>query len=549
MRKFCSNLNGWRGAVLILYMSFVMFSWLIVHADFNGPYVQKKFYILSALEVMLAMSICICPKLLKSAEKLKINPELKNFTYKEKKDFFVCTLLIVFLIFWIRYLITYPGNFPPDNINQLSQAAFNKFNDHHPVFHTLFAFWLPFKLTFEWSGSIVCFQIILFSFSLAYMALTLFEYTGYFYTNFFMVFTLLNPLTLSYAVTPLKDTSFAIASIFLMTFALRICFTNGKWLESNKNLIFFVIVLTFGTLFRHNALLFTFPLLFSVSLYVNKKRAFVMLICVLSLIYCIRSPFYKWLEVEMSHNIAMHNASIILPGVLSKEPVKIIPSNRQIESLGLPMSIIGNAVKEADDKLDSDVLQFAYSVASRDVWKKHYNKHIGFNSVKYAKNNSETLSNWYAIERAGWKKVLLLTAKCFRDAPLASFRGMFAVIDIVYGRSFSAPYFINPTTTPDLGYALSVKEIGLTLLRPIFLSIGLIDFVILIFILAKLKFNRLSDWKRFFLVIPVFTYNFGTMFFLTDREIRFFYYTYTILPLVLLILLRNSKEDNLSPLS
>ena len=80
------------------------------------------------------------------------------------------------------------------------------------------------------------------------------------------------------------------------------------------------------------------------------------------------------------------------------------------------------------------------------------------------------------------------------------------------------------------------------LFKYIFQSIGVINLIVLIFVLSKLKFNRKHDWKRLCLVLPLFTYNFGTMLLLTSPLFRVFYYSYLILPLIILVLLKDEVD-------
>ena len=417
MSKLFSYVKGWRGIFLIAYMWFILMAYAIVYVDIGSVEMKRKFYVISVAETILIISIYICPKLLTWAENKTIRYE--TITQKEKTKFFLKTWLITFGIFFVMYIIFYPGGMPPDCVGQYSQAiGVNRYNDHHPVFHTLFVFTLPLKLTGGWIGSINLFQIIIFSFSLACMAYTLIEYSNHSYAKFFLIYIMLNPVILNMSVIPVKDTPFAIASLLLMIFAARTYFTNGKWLDI-KHSIIFVLVMTACTLFRHNAILFTLPLLFAVSLYIKKRQAVLMLVCFLSLIYLIRYPLYESLNVERPVN------------------------NRQIETLGLPITIIGNAVKEAPEKLDDEVLDFAYSVMPDELWKKYSNIYLGFNSVKFILNDTKLTEEERAalagkvdiqsIERAGWKKILRLTFLCFKEAPLESLRGMLAITNMVHG--------------------------------------------------------------------------------------------------------------------
>lgn len=564
MKKFWSYLKGWRGLLLSAYMWLILMAYVIVYVDISSPELKKRFYWLSVAEVILIAVLCICPRLLRWAESISITPEHEH----NERKFFLHSWLAVFGVFLVMYIIFYPGGLSSDNVSQYAQAiGASRYNDHHPVFQTLFAITLPLKLSGGWFGSVNLFQLTLFSIVIAYMASTVLKYSNLKYAKRFLIYIMLNPYTLRMSIVPLKDTSFAIAALLMMTFAARVYFSHGEWMNRISHMIFFAVVMTSCTLFRHNAILFTLPLWFAVSLFIKKRHALILLVSFLAMMYAVKYPLYDYLNVQRPTN------------------------NRQIEMLGLPMNIIGNAVKEAHERLDSEVLEFAYSVAPQEVWDKFYDVFKGWQRIKFASNATEgderaefaSQIDTQAIERTGWEKVLALTAKCFMKAPLESLRGALAVTNIVYGiagapsglitlaidknkfglsnskslsLSFLAP-IIKKIVHSDVkevyrfieGDNFSVQTLfvivsyaAILLFKHLFWHVGIINLVLIIFVLAKLKFNRLGDWKKLCFVLPVFMHNYGTMLLLTTQEFRFFYYSYLVLPIVLLVLLRNDGE-------
>ena len=76
--------------------------------------------------------------------------------------------------------------------------------------------------------------------------------------------------------------------------------------------------------------------------------------------------------------------------------------------------------------------------------------------------------------------------------------------------------------------------------------IGAMMLILLLVILAKSRLNRWEDWKRILLVLPVFTYNFGSMLLMTHRgdALRFFQYTFYLVPLYLLLFFTNYHGRN-----
>ena len=70
------------------------------------------------------------------------------------------------------------------------------------------------------------------------------------------------------------------------------------------------------------------------------------------------------------------------------------------------------------------------------------------------------------------------------------------------------------------------------LCKHVFWHIGVLMLIMFILILAKVY-----DIKKLFLVLALFSHNFGTMLLLSGDDFRFFYCTYLIMPLVCLVLL------------
>lgn len=253
VKKFLAYLHGWRGIALTLYMWLILMGWAVMYVDMTSTAMKKRMYFVSVMEMILVIALIVCPRLLRWAEGLTLHPDFGSLTVQERRKFFLRTWLRVFLVFLAVYILFYPGGMNADNVNQYGQALSGCYHDHHPVFHTLLSFTLPLKLTGGWFGSIALFQIIIFSFSLSYMAYTLYEYGSYLFAKRFLLFLMLNPATLGTAVVPVKDLAFAVASMLMMTFAVRIHFTGGKWLASWQNMVVFVIVAVAATLFRQNA--------------------------------------------------------------------------------------------------------------------------------------------------------------------------------------------------------------------------------------------------------------------------------------------------------
>ena len=398
MKKLWSYLKGWRGISLTVYMWMILMSWVIVYININ----RSKHYIFYISEFILITLMFICPHLISWAERQGIIPDSDMVTRFDEMTFFLKSWFAVFIVFFAMYIIFYPGGFSPDSISQYRQAAgIERYSDWHPVLHTLFAFTLPLKLSGGWIGSIVLFQIMLASLAIAYMILTLAKYGNRKYAIIILIYTLINPLTLGIIMYPWKDVTFSIFAMLSMTYAVKIYFSGGKWLCTWKNIVMFVLSVSSATLFRHNAVLFTLPLLFTVLFYADRKRKIILIISCCVFVLMIRNILYPSLGAAK-------------------------PGYRIVETTLAPMTVIANAVYESPEKIDTEVKDFLYSVVSEDKLEENYITG-SFNSVKFKGINGN------AIEEAGYRKIFRMMFRCFREAPFESLRGFAALTDMVYG--------------------------------------------------------------------------------------------------------------------
>ena len=205
------------------------------------------------------------------------------------------------------------------------------------------------------------------------------------------------------------------------------------------------------------------------------------------------------------------------------------PGYRQLEMLGVPMAMIGAAVKETPHLLDQDILDFAYKAAPKARWQDSYITG-SFNHIKFDYANKDF------IEQTGAVKILKIMLKCFMQAPIASLHGLIAETDTVYGLSgFKGDLILlNSNQNGILSSAIvNLNHFMQVILSLFFGKIGIVNLIILICLLAKFKF------KKLFFALPLFAYNFGTMLLLAGHEFRFFYYSFAIMPSLILILLND----------
>ena len=497
----------------------VMFGQFLLRLDFSPLY----FAVGCALTVLFAA--IVSPFCIRVVSGLQF-PRRGNSSGKGFRVFCYVLPLAVFLLYYAAY---YPGCFSDDSIVQYQQALTNQYNDWHPVLQTLLVFKLPLLLTGGWVGSIMLFQMVAFAAVLGYCFSIMEGVAGWRFTLVAMAYILLNPLIGNAATFPWKDTTFAIGALLSLAFAVRIFDTGGGWLCRKRNFALFAAVLAVTTVCRHNGILFTAPLLLAVFFQLDRKRVLALALAVAALALLVKGPLYAALRVEQ-------------------------PDERQVETLGLPMTIIGDAVKTAPEKTDPDILDFAYRIAPKEVWENSF--HSGsFNSVKW-----QSVSDLDVIEEVGTGKILNMAWRCVRNTPymsLVSFLRLTEGLWAVTGRNPASispevvenPYGIEalPPLIPGTPELIDAAQSYITRFLPhVFLYYGAAHLLLILTVLAKCRLNRLRDWKKILFVLPVFCYNCGSALLLsgyTDIP-RLFFYTMLILPILLLFFFREEREES-----
>lgn len=522
LKKYWHHMNGLSGLILFVYILFVCAADAMIFSfDSFGT------FFLALLRAFVLTAV-FCPILIQVLSKLRISTLHKE----QAKHRCRCAILklsfylIPFCVFLLYYIAFYPGSFSPDSLDQYTQALTGRYNDWHPVFQTLFTFTLPLSLTGGWSGSVILFQCICLSAVLGYTFSILYKHTNITVTLISMVFVLLNPQWAIAAVSPWKDVSFAIGALLMLTYSLEICFTKGAWIKKPLNTVLYILVAVATTLFRHNALLFTVPLIFAVLFYITPKKG--LLICVSVLILClgIKGPLYTAMDVQS-------------------------PDKRQIETLGLPMTVIGAVVKYAPESLDEETLEFAYKVAPKEVWEEKY-LYGTYNVVKWDDRTDNLV-----IEEYGAPKVLSMMVRSFMASKQVASRGLIRLTRWVF--TFRESFGITLPAVSDNPYGIlesdggflkkfcisSINFVNTHLSYPLF-HMGIWHFLLIAATLAKCNLKKFRDWKKIFFVLPVFAYNYGTSLLLTGAEDagRFFLYMFPLIPVYLVFLFKDESDKD-----
>lgn len=528
MKKLWEYLGGINGLVLTAYFVFVFSSSVIAGRHFSA------LYFVAATVIITVISVFVCPAILrffseKTVRRFVCIDKGVKTRLIQKAVFYIIPLC--FLLFY--YFAYYPGGFSRDSLDQFSQTVSNQYNDWHPVIHTLLAFKLPLILTGNWIGAIVLLQVLVFSAVLGYSFETVYRYSNTKYAVISMVFLLINPQLGMIAMFPWKDTAFAVGALLLFTYCFKIYVTKGVWLKSKPNITLFIITAALTTLFRHNAVLFTVPLIIAVLFFTANRKTLkqCVVICAGVAVLClgIKIPLYSALGVAK-------------------------PDKRQVETLGLPMNVIGAVVTYAPEVLDEETKEFAYKVAPIEAWEEKYS--YGFyNALKFdARTNNDY------IEEYGALKVISMMIKCFKAAPRVSLKSVVLLTQPVYSVTDDYDGFLgvgideNEYGISQNGnkYAAAVCEIQRNFVNQFlsypFLHLGFWHLVLIIAVLSKLRIRKIRDWKKILFALPVFAYDFGTALLLTNAEdsTRFFFYTYTLIPMFLLFLFGENDGDEMN---
>ena len=442
---------------------------------------------------------------------------------KKKLIIFTAIAVVTFLLRLVWILAYYPGSFSPDSINQYGQALSGSYNDWHPVWHTIIFFTIPLKI-FGKPAAIVIMQNIYLALILGYMTVTITEIWNIKAAIISIAYIILNPYTGYIMLYPWKDVGFALGGLLCSIIAVKLVLKNK---DTNKlwKLIVLGILLSWTTVFRHNAILFTAPLIVVLAFHVDKKT---------------------WIKIFVSFVVSLFVIKVPLYSVLGVEK----PGSRVLESTGLPLTVIGNVVKETPDRLDDELADFAYSIAPQEKWAESY--YCGtFNSIKWSDGIDTSV-----VEEQGYLGMLNLMFKCFKISPHASFSAAFALTDMVYG--FEAGLEgENGAGITDNDYGIAYTDarnsaceelvttyssfINGTIFKYI-RTYGVALFAMLVVVLSRLKFNSWKSWKKAFMLVPIFCYDFGTMLLLTGADSRFFFITFLVAPLIIVFAL--SKGGN-----
>lgn len=431
-----------------------------------------------------------------------------------------------YLLLWL--IAYYPGGFCVDNIFQLSQAYYGYFDNWHPVLHTWVFFWIPLQI-YPHPVSITLFQILLFCLAVGYLYRVLCRRGS---PMWFIIgswlFLILNCHTMSLMISPLKDSALGIVSLVVFTQLIEIYETQGQWLKKWHHFLVFTVVCFLASGVRHNGILLIAPLYIILFIFQKEARKPVLFSAALVLfgIWFMNGPIMFW--------------DRICP-----------PSNRQMEVLGMPMTILSSVYMKDRSVLSPEAIRFLDSLTTQEEWNTVF-QFGNFNSIKFV--SSLPLAD--RIEQEGTAAILKYTAEAISRSPIWSTKAFITLTrevwdplsnvggytpycsDIVIdgiGIAFEGNQALAQIltvwgeTTDSLFLSLFTKNVGMMILIAMFTAV------------ANVGRGKLG---RAFMIFPMLIYDFGTMLLLTGGDFRFFHFSFVIIiPLLYLILSgRNTNE-------
>lgn len=422
---------------------------------------------------------------------------------------FLAALGISLAVFGCAFAACWPGGVSYDASNQWRQALSGEFNNWHPLFHTLLI-WLITRVCSSYPFA-VCVQIVFFSAAMAYLTATL-------HRQGIPAWLALGAHALVAASLPVrntlmylgKDSAMTIGILLLTAQSIELLYTRGAWLQKPRNAVAFGAALAFTSLVRHNAILFTAPLLLCAFFCFRPSRRQAALAgCVAAaLMALVQGPLYGALDV-------------------------VYPSNLTEESVGIPMTVLGDVKKLAGESLDGEATEFLASLASDEAWQETYSLH-NYNSIKF------TYDREWIAERPV-TDILRMAAGAASKEPRIAFDAVNGVTGLVWDVTGANEGFESVRNSGDLeewrygratlnalgGAACAVIDAPMswTPVRWLTQNIGV---QLLLLLLVALWALYRGGVQALTLALPTLIYDLGTMLLLCGNDARFFQFSMTI---------------------
>ncbi len=431
---------------------------------------------------------------------------------------FWIALGICLAVFGCAFAACWPGGVSYDASNQWQQAHSGEFNNWHPLFHTLLI-WLATRVRDSYPFAVLV-QIIAFSVAMAYLTATLNKRGVPAWLALGAHALVAASLSVRNTLICLgKDSAMTIGVMALTAQAVNILYTRGGWLRRPFNAAAFGAALAFTTLVRHNAFLWTVPLLMCVFFAFGGARRFSALAaCVAAAaLALVQGPLYGMLDV-------------------------VYPSNLVEESVGVPMTILADVKQRAPEALDEETNAFLGSLATDEAWRNTYAPH-NYNSIKFTYDREK-------IAFTPLPKLLGMTARATARAPRVAFEAVNGLTGLVWDITGENRGWERVRNSGDLEEArygrATLNTIGGKLCAIIDAAMGWLPIrwltqnigaQLLMLLMVALWALYRHGVPALTLALPVLAYNLGTMALLCGNDARFFQCAMTVcIPCMLALL-------------
>ncbi len=423
------------------------------------------------------------------------------------------------------FLSSYPGGVSYDAANQWWQAHSGEYNNWHPVFHTLLIRLCT--LLVDRYPFVVFVQCVAFAAAAAYLTVSVHRGGVPAWLALAVhVLVHLTPLVRSTLMYVWKDNAMTIGALVLCAQCIRMLNTRGAWLSRWQNAVCFGLALAFTTLVRHNAMLFTLPLLVIVLFsYAGVRRMAALAAAVMAAaVLLVRGPLYGSLDV-------------------------VYPDNTVEEAIGLPMTVLGNAIQEAPQALDAGTRSFLLTLADEEAWHTVYRKN-DYNAIKFTYPRE-------LIADQSPAALLGMAGRTALHAPRVAFEAFTGVTGLVLDISGENRGVVSVSNSGDIpeesigqpalnrlgSWICTVLDAPMQLLplRWLCENIGAMQLCLLLAVLYALYHN---GPQVLMLGFPALIYNLATMLLLCGNDARFFQFMPAItLPSVLVLLWADEHEN------
>ncbi|HPS82481.1 MAG TPA: hypothetical protein PLP25_11550, partial [Candidatus Limiplasma sp.] len=311
-----------------------------------------------------------------------------------------------------------------------------------------------------------------------------------------------------------------IGVLLLTAQTANVYFSRGDWLQKTKNALAFGGALAFTTLVRHNAFLFTLPLM------------------VTSLL-CYRGQLRGMLTAAATFVAAL----ALVWGPLYSAVGVTYPSNTVAEAIGVPMTVICNVRVQNPAALDAETRSFTESMADDSVWQTY--RLDEYNSIKFGTARE-------AVSKATLAQILRMTLSTAKADPRGAFLAVNGVTDLVWGLADEGAANVTVRNSGDLpsvprkngslnrmGAALKTLVAAPFGLNAVAWAYGNLGVSFLALLVLSLRALRANGSRVLALCLPTLFYNLGTMCVLCGTDARFFSFSPLLCTVSALVLLRD----------